>query len=508
MDESGIDLGFDFAELSSEDLDSVCTELLLNEEDSGAVSISQNDFMFYELKSKTVPESPPTFKTATPTSRTQLKLQLMREQLQQQERREAELRQQQLERRPPPLTPALKVPLNIQSVDVPPQVLQVRTGLENPTKYHVIQKQKSQVRQYLSESFQQPLGGSVIGDVSSGGVQVHSAPNIATITLQNHHVIGASPENAVSPSLSSVATSTDEAEEVLEDILSYEASSVASDGYKVTDSTLNISSDIQVGTGNLYDQLIAFGNGTLKTSNSCPPDLPQIKPEPLQLSDAEINAIAKDRQKKDNHNMIERRRRFNINDRIKELGTLLPKNNDPFYEIVRDVRPNKGTILKSSVDYIKLLKHEVQRMKQVEARQKQLEFQNRRLYLRIQELEMLAKSHGLPVSEFTWQPTTPSTVINNYFKSNQMMQDPVNKLLEPRIDVSTSRCSMQLQDVVTEASTLSASQMEDLMEDDHPVNGDPMLSSPHVPSPADPHHIEDDDDTADNDSLVDMEMVA
>lgn len=51
---------------------------------------------------------------------------------------------------------------------------------------------------------------------------------------------------------------------------------------------------------------------------------------------------------------------------------------------MRDVRPNKGTILKSSVDYIKVLKVEVQRMKQVEARQKQLELQNRRLFLRIQ----------------------------------------------------------------------------------------------------------------------------
>lgn len=30
----------------------------------------------------------------------------------------------------------------------------MRTVLENPTRYHVIQKQKSQVRQYLSESFQ------------------------------------------------------------------------------------------------------------------------------------------------------------------------------------------------------------------------------------------------------------------------------------------------------------------------------------------------------------------
>lgn len=59
----------------------------------------------------------------------------------------------------------------------------------------------------------------------------------------------------------------------------------------------------QVGTGSFYDHLIAFGNGTLKTSNSCPPDVPQIKEEPLQYSDAEIHALAKDRQKKDNHNM-------------------------------------------------------------------------------------------------------------------------------------------------------------------------------------------------------------
>uniref|UniRef100_A0A0E9WB97 BHLH domain-containing protein n=1 Tax=Anguilla anguilla TaxID=7936 RepID=A0A0E9WB97_ANGAN len=44
--------------------------------------------------------------------------------------------------------------------------------------------------------------------------------------------------------------------------------------------------------------------------------------------DAEARAMAKERQKKDNHNLIERRRRFNINDRIKELGTMIPKTND------------------------------------------------------------------------------------------------------------------------------------------------------------------------------------
>jgi hypothetical protein len=54
MNESGVDLGFDFTDLSSEDLD-LCSDLL-NQEESLAVSSSQNDFMFYELKSKTVPE--------------------------------------------------------------------------------------------------------------------------------------------------------------------------------------------------------------------------------------------------------------------------------------------------------------------------------------------------------------------------------------------------------------------------------------------------------------------
>lgn len=90
--------------------------------------------------------------------------------------------------------------------------------------------------------------------------------------------------------------------------------------------------------------------------------------------------------------LVERRRRFNINDRIKELGALLPKTNDPHYEIVRDIRPNKGTILKSSVDYIKCLKHEIFRLKQNETRQKQIEIQNRRLLNRIRVCLEIYKS--------------------------------------------------------------------------------------------------------------------
>ncbi|RXN27465.1 transcription factor EC-like isoform X1 [Labeo rohita] len=87
---------------------------------------------------------------------------------------------------------------------------------------------------------------------------------------------------------------------------------------------------------------------------------------------------------------VERRRRYNINYRIKELGTLIPKSNDP------DMRWNKGTILKASVEYIKWLQKEQQHARDLESRQKKLEQANRRLLLRIQELEIQARAHGLP----------------------------------------------------------------------------------------------------------------
>lgn len=49
-----------------------------------------------------------------------------------------------------------------------------------------------------------------------------------------------------------------------------------------------------------------------------------------------------------------------------------------------DVRQNKGTILKASVDYIRKLKREQDRMKQVEEEKRNTEELNRRLLLRVQ----------------------------------------------------------------------------------------------------------------------------
>ncbi|XP_024411206.3 transcription factor EC isoform X2 [Desmodus rotundus] len=122
------------------------------------------------------------------------------------------------------------------------------------------------------------------------------------------------------------------------------------------------------------------------TNASCPRSLSMKR----EIPETGTRALTKERQKKDNHNLIERRRRYNINYRIKELGTLIPKSNDP------DMRWNKGTILKASVEYIKWLQKEQQRARELEHRQKKLEQANRRLLLRIQELEIQARAHGLP----------------------------------------------------------------------------------------------------------------
>jgi hypothetical protein len=65
----------------------------------------------------------PTFKTLTPTSRTQLKQQLQREQLlQDAERKEAEKKALEQKKR----DEESKVPLQSIGVDVPPQILQVK----------------------------------------------------------------------------------------------------------------------------------------------------------------------------------------------------------------------------------------------------------------------------------------------------------------------------------------------------------------------------------------------
>nr|XP_029736274.1 uncharacterized protein LOC109397642 [Aedes albopictus] len=96
-----------------------------------------------DLKSSTVATFDKTsFPHLSSSSRTQLKQQLLREQV----------KSYELEKSPSPSPSvfSVKLPLENMDIDLPKKVLQVETRLENPTRYHVIQKQKTQVREYVT----------------------------------------------------------------------------------------------------------------------------------------------------------------------------------------------------------------------------------------------------------------------------------------------------------------------------------------------------------------------
>ncbi|XP_061418681.1 microphthalmia-associated transcription factor-like isoform X2 [Lethenteron reissneri] len=428
------------------------------------------------------------------SSRVQLRQELMREQLQEQERRELQQRRQQQQQhyqqqqqhqqlqqqqqqqlqhqyqqqqhyhqqqgtqcgsltgqhrsdllplvtRPPP-SPAISMSLPARPPlpPVPVEVLKVQTHLENPTRYHIQQSQRQQLKQFLSTTLgykvasqslarspqAQPGGGQATGGSlplpqqhqqqhhQQHQQQLHtsvgsSAPNSPMAMLN----IGSSSERELSgaqqqqqPTSWSLPTChTDMMDDVIDDIISLE-SSYNDEPYTGIGARLEVTNTLPL-SSSLYDgyggQALAVPAVAL-TSSSCPATLDNVKQEVT----VEARAIVKERQKKDNHNLIERRRRFNINDRIKELGTLIPKSSDPVRDAAhcRDTRWNKGTILKASVDYIRRMQKEQQRAKEMELRQRRLEHTNRSLLLRLQELEMQAQAHGVPIA-YSVPPDVP-----------------------------------------------------------------------------------------------------
>uniref|UniRef100_A0A3B3CZR6 Melanocyte inducing transcription factor a n=1 Tax=Oryzias melastigma TaxID=30732 RepID=A0A3B3CZR6_ORYME len=268
---------------------------------------------------------------------------------------------------------------------------QVQSNLENENKAHFQQAQRQQVRQYLST----PVVGKAVGQCAIRPSE-HGVPPGSTSSTPN------------SPMALLTLSSNCEKEmnDVIDDIISLE-SSYNEDVLGLIESGLQINNQLPVSSSfiDVYNnQGLAVSN--LPTSSSCAASIKR------ELTEAEVRALAKERQKKDNHNLIERRRRFNINDRIKELGTLIPKSNDP------DMRWNKGTILKASVDYIRKLQQDQQRTKELECRQRKLEHANGHLLLRIQELEIQARAHGLTVASST-------SVCTSELLARAIKQEPV-----------------------------------------------------------------------------------
>ncbi|XP_042705006.2 transcription factor EB isoform X4 [Chrysemys picta bellii] len=296
-------------------------------------------------------------------SRIGLRMQLMREQAQQEEQRErmqqqAVMHYMQQQQMPLAPTPAINTPVQFQSPpSVPGEVLKVQTYLENPTTYHLQKSRDKKVQEYISETY-----GNKFATHISPIRHSPKPPPAASPGVRPGHVMSSSAGNSAPNSPMAMLNISSNPEREL----------------PMSSSHMNVYS----GDPQLAASLVAV------TSSSCPADLTQKR----DLTDAENRALAKERQKKDNHNLIERRRRFNINDRIKELGMLIPKAND------LDVRWNKGTILKASVDYIRRMQKDLQRSRDLENHSRRLEMTNKQLLIRIQELEMQARLHGLPAS--------------------------------------------------------------------------------------------------------------
>ncbi|KAM4696628.1 transcription factor E3 [Rhinophrynus dorsalis] len=438
---------------------------------------------FYQIKSQPIPASQTPSETplvplqtpGTMSSRILLRQQLMRAQTQEQERREQEQQAAQTlaERsNATPATPAIS--MNSASrptpAQVPLEVLKVQTHLENPTKYHIQQSQRQQVKQYLSTT----LGTKLPIHASAPGTTVQAA---SPQPGESQHPSASSAPNSPLAMLRIGSNSEKEIDDVIDEIISLESS--FNDEMMGYVDRSHLPSTLPV-SGNLLDVFCASGISTsaITASNSCPADLPNIKKE---YTDHETKAIMKERQKKDNHNLIERRRRFNINDRIKELATLIPKSSDP------EVRWNKGTILKASVEYIRKLQKEQQRVRELEGRQRKLEHVNQSLMLRIQELEMQAQLHGLsPTNPPPPSNTTDTTKTELRPSGVPSYLQPPSQTLDPSgLDLGTLHFTDTLSDLVDQGlsftlSLTGVSSIDDILMDDalSPLGGaDPLLSS-------------------------------
>ncbi|XP_041080922.1 microphthalmia-associated transcription factor-like isoform X14 [Polyodon spathula] len=482
-------------------------------------------FRSYCLNSSEQPgSSKPPLSSSTMTSRILLRQQLMREQMQEQERREQRQKQQAAQymqqRTTSSQTPAINVSIPTSlptATPVPMEVLKVQTHLENPTKYHIQQAQRQQVKQYLSTTLGNKLPNHALSLPCTNQPIEHvmhpgpgsSAPNspMAMLNLNNCEK-------------ESLYLQMDD---VIDDIIGLE-SSYNDDILGLMDPGLQMANTLPV-SANLLDMYSnqAMPPPGLNISNSCPANLPNIKreftvtPAPAMMHilensgscgsfesyqrpegfpvEAEARALAKERQKKDNHNLIERRRRFNINDRIKELGTLIPKSNDPNMipkSNDSDMRWNKGTILKASVDYIRKLQREQQRSKELENRQKKLEHANRHLMLRIQELEMQARAHGLSVVAST--SLCSSELSPRIIKQESAQGDCNQEVYHHHPDLSHTTTLDLTDGTITFSDSLGhihesgaytvatkvGSKLEDMLMDDtlSPVGAtDPLLSS-------------------------------
>ncbi|GLD69229.1 transcription factor EB-like isoform X2, partial [Lates japonicus] len=243
---------------------------------------------------------------------------LMRDQLHQEEQRERQQQQQQqnaflqpyLQQQrmagPPAPTPAISTPQHYQSMQVPVEVLKVQTHLENPTDYHIRQSRRQQVKEYLSTTYATkqtvhavagPVPPSPPTNMGPTGGSASAPPPLQSPHMRTEQLMsGNSAPNSPMAMLNIGSSHENEMDEVIDDIISMQSNYDDIQAYidpVHMPNTLPLSSshlDVYTGPG-------MKGPAIAMTSNSCPANL-TIKRE---LSEA--RALAKERQKKDNHNL-------------------------------------------------------------------------------------------------------------------------------------------------------------------------------------------------------------
>jgi len=419
---------------------------------------------YHELKSRVVVvESPRTdFRNTTMGSRTQLRMNLDRQQVLDQEEREKQIQHQRQQQQQQ--SDSIAMPSSYHSAEVPPKVIQtVKTSLQHPTMYHIKQKQQQAVKIYLDDTDQR--------------MPAHSMPNLALPTnTDTQWISGSAPTDMEASGAFEDIGLLDEI--ILDQSIDFQSDS---DLQMIEPSLLGQMSHTLPQQPTMYQSYDGtdMTSAGAKSSSSCPPVFGQTgNSPPTNMTDEQAKMWAKDRQKKDNHNMIERRRRFNINDRIKELGTLLPKNyTDQLY---RDRSQNKGTILKASVDYIKKLKRDSDRLQQVAAEKSQKDKEFQKLQLKFTQLLALAKQNGNisgMVEEFGADVmVNPSSIINmQQFTGMTNPQGASPNAVAVKVEDQYSPASSVFSMLGHQA--LASTSSCDFMEDNSPVSGDPMLTS-------------------------------
>uniref|UniRef100_H3AEP1 Transcription factor binding to IGHM enhancer 3b n=1 Tax=Latimeria chalumnae TaxID=7897 RepID=H3AEP1_LATCH len=324
---------------------------------------------------------------STMSSRVLLRQQLMRAQAQEQERREQQQQQQaaqfMAERAVSnPSSPAISVSSPVTrptATQVPMEVLKVQTHLENPTKYHIQQAQRQQVKQYLSTT----LGNKV----ATQALALTHSPQSASAPEQGHPPGAGSTPNSPMAMLN-IGSNSEKEIDVIDEIISLE-SSFNDDMLGLLDAGL-LPSTLPV-SANLLDVYTNQGVSApaIAVSNSCPADLTNIKRE---LTGSVIQHQSKQCKLYLFHIIVERRRRFNINDRIKELGTLIPKSSDPICQWRANQR------LRGALHSLRFIRPQSSVAMLSESETHWVFFGGRGGSVFSQELEMQARQHGLPVA--------------------------------------------------------------------------------------------------------------